>query len=156
MANNGIFLSIKPQYADLILNGEKTVELRRVRPKLQPGDLVILYATAPISAILGCFTTLDVITAPIQEIWDTFGPQSSISHDLFFDYFQGVDEGVAILVDKTFRLIPNEEESDLTRLRETYAGFHPPQGYRYIQRLEDNGNTILSWLPNEAFSNNKQ
>ena len=42
----GILLSIKPKWAELILAGSKTVELRRVTPKrLKPGMAVVLYET---------------------------------------------------------------------------------------------------------------
>ena len=33
MPGNAIFMSIRPQYANKIFDGIKTVELRRVRPK---------------------------------------------------------------------------------------------------------------------------
>ena len=43
-------LSIKPKYADLILSGEKTIELRRVfNPKITK---VYLYASSPVKRIV--------------------------------------------------------------------------------------------------------
>ena len=42
MPNNILLLSIKPEYADKILAGKKTVELRRVRTRLEAGDLALL------------------------------------------------------------------------------------------------------------------
>lgn len=42
---NKIMMSIKPQYVAKIFNGEKTVEVRRTRPKLEPPFEVLVYQT---------------------------------------------------------------------------------------------------------------
>lgn len=49
-----IILAIKPKYANMILNGEKTIEFRRKFPKA-PLEKVLIYASAPISKIIGEF-----------------------------------------------------------------------------------------------------
>lgn len=151
MKQSGILLSIKPRFAEQILTGDKTVELRRVRPTLEPDELVLLYATSPISAIIGWFTVHAVVTQQLDQLWQTHGPQSSVSHDEFRFYFQGLDEGVAILVEKAFSL-ENPEVIDLEKLRQFYPGFHPPQGFRYIQRFDDRGDKLLSNLHQEPKS----
>jgi predicted transcriptional regulator len=46
--------SIKPYFADAILDGSKTVELRKVAPK-RPVERVWIYATAPVMRIVGHF-----------------------------------------------------------------------------------------------------
>ena len=46
MANNAILMSIRPQYANMIFDGTKTAELRRVKPKtLESGDLILVYVS---------------------------------------------------------------------------------------------------------------
>ncbi len=55
MENTVLLLSMQPEYAKKIFNGEKTVELRRVRPKLIAGDLVLVCASCPQKALLGLF-----------------------------------------------------------------------------------------------------
>ena len=47
-----ILLPIKPKYAEMILNGEKDIEFRKSFPK-QDVDKIVIYATAPISRIVG-------------------------------------------------------------------------------------------------------
>lgn len=42
---NKILMSIKPQWCSKIFNGEKTVEVRRTRPKLEPPFEVFVYQT---------------------------------------------------------------------------------------------------------------
>ncbi|RAL25382.1 hypothetical protein DL240_04005 [Lujinxingia litoralis] len=146
MKRTGILLSIKPLYADKILKGDKTVELRRVLPGLEPDEIVLLYATAPVSAIVGWFTVNSVVTQSVNLLWQTVGPQSSISHEEFCTYLQGREKGVAILVEKVFP-INTTETTSLNSLRQLYPGFHPPQGFRYIQRFKDGGKKLLSTLP---------
>lgn len=46
--------SIKPYFADAILDGSKTVELRKVAPK-RPVERAWIYATAPVMHIIGYF-----------------------------------------------------------------------------------------------------
>ena len=42
---NKILISIKPQWCQKIFNGEKTIEVRRTRPKLEPPFEVFVYQT---------------------------------------------------------------------------------------------------------------
>ena len=47
MCKNFLLISIKPEYAQKILDGEKTVELRKTRTRLKPGDIVLVYVSSP-------------------------------------------------------------------------------------------------------------
>lgn len=53
---NSVLLSIKPIYADLILSGQKTIEVRRTIWKNQNIDKVFLYSSAPVQKVVGEFT----------------------------------------------------------------------------------------------------
>ena len=48
-----IVLSLKPRYAEAILSGAKTVELRRIEPKLSVPTRALIYASTPVKALLG-------------------------------------------------------------------------------------------------------
>ena len=48
-------MSIHPQYADAIVAGRKRAEFRK-RPLAADIDVVLIYATAPVRAIIGWFT----------------------------------------------------------------------------------------------------
>jgi predicted transcriptional regulator len=52
LGGRAVLLSIKPKYADLILAGTKTVELRRSWPSNEIGVLV-LYSSAPVQRLVG-------------------------------------------------------------------------------------------------------
>lgn len=54
-----ILLSIKPEWAEKIYNGEKTIEWRKSRPRIDRNNhhtRVYIYETAPVKRITGCFT----------------------------------------------------------------------------------------------------
>ena len=48
-----IVLSLKPRFAQAILAGVKTVELRRTVPKIVIPTRALLYASSPVRALLG-------------------------------------------------------------------------------------------------------
>jgi predicted transcriptional regulator len=48
-----LLLSLRPRFADTILSGAKTVELRRRPINAQPHTPIILYASNPTMAIVG-------------------------------------------------------------------------------------------------------
>ena len=74
MPNEILLISIKPKYAEQIFNGEKTVELRRVKTRLTTGDLVLVYVTSPKQALIGYFKVEKVILVEnlqdnLQKFW---------------------------------------------------------------------------------------
>src|SRR5690554_1290732 len=138
-----IILSIKPRYVDAILSGTKTFEYRRVRPNIKAGDHIIIYASSPISSIVGSFSITQMLTASPQELWRKSHGQAGLSKKDFEAYFEGVMEGVALEVDSYSRL---ENPLSLAMLREIYDGFHPPQSFRYVDTLPDNGQKLWARL----------
>jgi len=60
MNDTALLLSIKPRYADSIFNGSKTVELRRVRPQIGAGGLVMVYVSSPRCSLEGAFEVAEV------------------------------------------------------------------------------------------------
>ena len=64
-----VLLSIKPGYAYLILDGEKTVEIRTRRPRFNPGTTLFLYASSPEQAVVGAVTVQNVMWATPKIIW---------------------------------------------------------------------------------------
>lgn len=66
-----LLLCIRPEYANKIFDSNKTVELRRVRPRLlNEGDLVLIYVSSPIKAVFGSFKVDSIIEKPIAELWE--------------------------------------------------------------------------------------
>lgn len=116
-------------YAELLLNGDKTVELRRIRPQAEPGTLVIVYATSPLRAVLGTCIVKTIGTEAPNVIWDLHGPKTGIPRRDFDTYFQGSRRAVAITVTNPRRLA---QPIPLDALREDLGSFTPPQSFRYL------------------------
>ena len=60
--------SIAPVHVQAILSGRKRWEFRRVRAHVRPGDGILVYATAPVGALVAQFTAGDVRCGPPGEI----------------------------------------------------------------------------------------
>jgi predicted transcriptional regulator len=122
-----LLLSIHPRYVDAILAGSKTVELRRRRPRIESGKALI-YASAPRMELVASFRVAKIVRAPLGSLWQAVRHVAGISRQEFDAYFSGLQSGVAIsIADVTeFGPVPLDD------LRAAWDGFHPPQGFRYL------------------------
>ncbi|WP_404372538.1 ASCH domain-containing protein [Corallococcus coralloides] len=143
-----LLLSIRPNYVHQILKGEKTVELRRKRPGVQPSDPVLIYASAPTYALVGVFIVESIIEDSPTKLWGRIGKKSGISAATYRHYFEGAASGVALSILSVWEA-PNS--ISLKELRVLWPGFSPPQSYRYISF------DLLAKLPGKwrSFSQNK-
>jgi predicted transcriptional regulator len=128
-----LLVSIRPRYVEQIFAGTKTVELRRVRPRVEAGALVIVYASGTQKALVGAFQIAEVTAASPAAIWQRFGSKTGLNQAEFDSYFTGVETGFAIEVAQTWKLA---EPVQLSTLRRQHGGFHAPQGYRYLDMGE--------------------
>ena len=126
-----LFLSIKPRFAASILDGTKTVELRRVSPAVQEGYLVLLYASSPQRELVGTCKVVDLEVGSIDAIWDRHGDRSGVTLAEYGEYFDGAKRAVAIILKEPLRL---PEPRSLRDLRDALAGFRPPHSFRYLDR----------------------
>ncbi len=129
MSQRAVLMSIKPKYADLIFAGTKTIELRRVCPKVGPGDLVLVYVSSPRMALVGGFEIAGIVTDEPQALCEKWLTQSGVEKETFLRYFQGSATAYGILIGRTWQL---ESATELNTLRHRKGGFHPPQSYRYV------------------------
>ncbi|WP_420266005.1 ASCH domain-containing protein [Candidatus Magnetominusculus dajiuhuensis] len=126
MTKRHILISIKPEYAKMIFDGTKTVELRRKFPKLERRCLAFVYATAPVKALIGVCQIEKVISAPPEELWWKVGKQAGITYDEYNKYFSGASEAYGIFFSVT-TLFPEP-----IPLHEVWVDIKAPQSYRYI------------------------
>ena len=131
--HQALLLSIRPRFVDSIFAGTKTVELRRVKPRVQAGDLVVVYASGAIKGLFGAFEVTGVTAGSPDYIWKKHNKGSGLTRDEFDGYFAGVETGYAICIGKLWRL---PEPVLLPTLRTRRKGFRPPQSYQYWS-LED-------------------
>lgn len=78
-------LSIHPRHANAILRGEKLVELRRTSVAADVAQ-VLIYATAPVQAVVGWFDVDGVDADSKTGIWDAHGAVAGVTRQEFRDY----------------------------------------------------------------------
>lgn len=128
-----LFLSLRPRFAELLLSGHKSVELRRVRPAVSEGTPVLLYASSPQMTLIGRAQVAGVEVGPTAQIWRAHGPHTGITRKEYDNYFSGLEHAVAIKLVNIHRL---QKPRPLTDLRQRLAGFQPPQSYRYLDSAQ--------------------
>lgn len=121
-----VLLSIKPKYADLIIAGSKTVELRRSWPSSDVG-VMIIYSSAPVQRLTGVALIKEIKECDLKQLWAI-----SESHGGGVTY-----EELEVYVDKKKqvygvmlgRVVPAEFLVDPKTL---FPDFTPPQGFMYL------------------------
>ncbi|MDN5201958.1 ASCH domain-containing protein [Fulvivirgaceae bacterium BMA10] len=121
-----VILSIKPEFANKIFNGSKKFEFRRRLYKNKKVRAVIVYASAPISKVIGEFEIENVIHGELDSLWSSTSRYSGISQEYYLDYFKGKETGYAIAVKKA-KLYDKP-----VCIKEKF-GIKPPQSFAYVQ-----------------------
>ncbi len=124
-----LFLSVHPKYAQSIMEGAKTVELRRVRPAIAAGDSVILYVSSPTKAVAALSVVQDIKRAHPRKLWPEVREKAGITYAEFAEYFTGARLGTAIHI-KCVQQFP--QPIPLSILVQHWPDFRPPQSYRYL------------------------
>lgn len=136
MRKSALLLSIRPRHAEKILDGTKTVELRRVLPRIRKGDLVLIYASSPVKALIGTFKVDKVVTDRPRQLWDIVQDKAGITRKEFNAYYAGASEGYGIFFSDVLSL---HKPLNLETLRQEWPSFHPPQGYCYLTEEKEYG-----------------
>jgi predicted transcriptional regulator/DNA-binding XRE family transcriptional regulator len=123
-----VVFSIKPQYSEKIINGSKTVELRRRFPTNVPaGTIALIYSTSPTRAVTGIAEIDSVLKGKPSQIWRKYSKEACIEKPDFDAYFAGAETGFVIKLTnaRAFR-----RPFELAEMRERF-NFEPPQSFLY-------------------------
>lgn len=121
---DAILISIRPEFAEKILSGEKTFEFRR-RTAQHPVGLMVIYASAPVSAVVGYAQVDDILSLPLTKLWKRTKKGAGIDLKHFHKYFHGRDDGNAYVLSQPVRLASPIPLSSLGIAR-------PPQDFLYL------------------------
>ena len=116
-----VLFSIRPQWSTLILDGAKTVELRRTRCGCAPGTQVVIYTSFPVKRVQGAAIVPAVHALQPQRLWSAVGPASCVPRAEFFEYLGDVETAYGIELTKVRRV------ADLALSRPG------PQSWRYLR-----------------------
>lgn len=120
-----IILSIKPEFANKIFEGDKKFEFRRSIFKNKNVSKVIVYASSPISKVIGEFEIGEILFKDLNSLWQETKEYSGITEEYFYDYFIGKESGFALEVKRVKRY---KEELCIKKS----FGKVPPQSFAYI------------------------
>ena len=120
-----VLLSIKPEYAEKILSGEKLYEFRRAIFKNKDVKKVVIYASSPVQKVVGEFEIECILTLELGDLWAKTKKYSGINKEFYYEYFNGKDVGHAIKIKKTrrFKRLLDLREFDISK---------PPQSFQYL------------------------
>ena len=133
MTCDAMILAVHCEFAEKILQGVKTVELRRVRPKyLAEGWLCVIYVPSPMKAVVGAFEVGSIVEEPVRRLWHLVRGGAGVTRQQFLDDFRGASRGVGISIARAWRF---PQALGLKELR-AVGDFQPPQGFRYVREHE--------------------
>lgn len=92
-----VLLAIKPEFVKKIFSGIKKYEYRKVI-FTKKVDKVIIYASSPISKIVGEFTIDSIVKGKPDKVWEETKDYAGITESYFKDYFKGKDTAYAIKI----------------------------------------------------------
>nr|VFK61487.1 MAG: Predicted transcriptional regulator, contains an HTH and PUA-like domains [Candidatus Kentron sp. UNK]VFK69101.1 MAG: Predicted transcriptional regulator, contains an HTH and PUA-like domains [Candidatus Kentron sp. UNK] len=121
-----VLLSIKPEFALAIFSGEKQFEFRRIIYRDHSVSKVYVYASAPISKVIGAFYVEEIIERHPKMLWQETRHGAGVTEEYFHAYFADREIGYALKVKDADRF---EESQDLEQM---FGIRHPPQSFRYV------------------------
>lgn len=112
------------------MEGDKTIELRRVRPKVVPGSWALIYASSPQMCLVGAVELGEILEASPRALWKHVRCEAGISKADFDKYFVGAKAAYGIRIKRTVSL---RFPIGLAALRHDSPNFRPPQSYAYLR-----------------------
>ena len=120
-----VLMSIKPEFVNRILTGEKQYEFRKSIFK-ENVERIYIYSSYPVKKIVGYFEVDEIIHKSPEELWNSYSEVSGISKKDFFEYFKDREKGYAIKIN-------NLKVFDEFIEMKDYTG---PQSFCYIENSD--------------------
>ncbi|PMI59602.1 ASCH domain-containing protein [Vibrio splendidus] len=119
-------LSIKPEFVEKIISGEKLFEYRKAVFKRPEVKSVVIYSTMPEGKIVGEFTIGEILAKHPEELWEETKTASGINKSFFDEYFNEREVAYAIQIKDFKRYATPINPYEVER------GFKAPQSFKYI------------------------
>lgn len=87
-----LIMSIRPEYAERILAGTKTVEIRRRFSTARVPATCVLYASSPVQQVVGQVNIVRATRLDPYQAWVRFGQRAQCSQREMVDYASGANE----------------------------------------------------------------
>ena len=99
-------ISIKPQFVSSILDGQKTVEIRRRFLNIPNGSKLWIYSTLPVGTIVAVVTLHETVRDIPAELWTKYSDKIGNTRCQFDSYLNGCELGVALELCDIIRVNP--------------------------------------------------
>lgn len=119
-----VLLSIKPEYVQRILTGEKKFEFRK-RLANKPVDIIVIYATSPVMKIVGEVKVKGILEKAPSVLWEQTKKNAGITRKKYREYFAGCKKAFAYEIDEVVKY------TNGTNLEEIGI-YQAPQSFVYI------------------------
>lgn len=123
-----LLLSVRPRFAQGLLSGTKTAEVRRRFPEISADTTVAIYSSSPEKAVLGTMKVRALVRSTAAGIWRDYEDAIAIDRAELSDYLEGASECCVIELD-TPKLWPQPVSLDLMR---RVLRVEPAQSFRYL------------------------
>ena len=131
-SDNQLLMSVKPEFAERIMQGKKTVELRRKFSTRWINHRINIYASAPVMSLIGEARIAGVVANKPEIIWERFHSQVGCSRVEFDAYAAGADELYAIELDE---VRPYRDRLPITHMSHLLKEqLTPPQSYLTLEK----------------------
>jgi predicted transcriptional regulator len=129
--STNVLLSIKPVFAERIFNGQKRYEFRKVIFRNTNVKKIYVYASSPISKVIGEFQIDGVLKMPPDQLWQVSCAGAGITREFFDSYFLGREYGYAIKIGRV------HQYNDPLELRKHFNIKQAPQSFVYVPNSEN-------------------
>ncbi len=128
--NGAVLFSLRPEFAQMFLQGRKSVEFRRRFSRKHAGTTAVFYVTHPIRQFLFSGVISEVEHGSTTRLWQDYGQSSGLPRNAFRRYFKGVTHGFAILLQ---RCRPLPRQLTLEGARALDPKLRPPQSFKVLE-----------------------
>ncbi len=122
-----VLLSIKPEYAYKIFSEEKKYEFRKIIFKSPLVKIIIVYASSPVSKVIGEFEVGEILSLTPKDLWKKTMKKAGVEKEFYDEYFAGRSIGYAIKVKSVTEYKTPKELNE-------FDVKHAPQSFMYIDQ----------------------
>ena len=133
-------ISIRPNFVEKILSGEKRLEFRRSWAAEQV-DVLVIYSSSPTQKLVAAVNVVNVIEGSPTALWELAKEKGGgVTRQLIYDYFKGKKTGFALEIADVLEF---ERAVDP---KVVFKDFIAPQSFRYLDQKDYTKILSKSWI----------
>jgi predicted transcriptional regulator len=129
MPDRVALLSVRPRFAAALVDGSKTVEIRRRRVNVVVGTICLVYASSPMCALVGAVAVESTDVDEPTALWRRWGRHTGLRRGEYDSYLNGSVRACAIVISGA---VCFPHPVSLRELRRRQGTFVTPQSYRFL------------------------